>query len=155
VILLEIFRDYAGRYGEHYCKFSLQPNEYKKCYCVLLNNCSHLNFLKKSCSLGLVRWFATKLRNSKSFWSICMKFSGLACLDMKNIYGKCRGKQTSTRKVIALALIHVNPQPAYSIEWRIYASFRTLCIWTYDAYMRHSAKKVLNAYISHFFIEMS
>jgi len=40
-MLLEIFGDYAGRYGEH-CKFSLQPNEYKKYYCVLPNNCSHL-----------------------------------------------------------------------------------------------------------------
>jgi len=28
-----------------------------------------------------------------------------------------------------------------------YASFRTLCIWTYDAYMRHSAPKVLNTSI--------
>jgi len=35
LILLEIFRDYAGRYGEHYCKFSLQPNDCKNdivCY---------------------------------------------------------------------------------------------------------------------------
>jgi len=35
LILLEIFRDYAGSYGEHYCKFSLKPNEYKNvivCY---------------------------------------------------------------------------------------------------------------------------
>jgi len=30
----------------------------------------------------------------------------------------------------------------YSIEWRIYA-FRTLCIWTYDAYKLDSAKKLL------------
>jgi len=26
--------DYMGRYGEHYCKFSLQPNEYKMLLCV-------------------------------------------------------------------------------------------------------------------------
>jgi len=64
-MLLEIVRDYAGRYGEHYCKFSLQPNEYKKCYCVLPNNCSHLTFLKQSFSLGLARWFATKPQNQK------------------------------------------------------------------------------------------
>jgi len=31
-----------------------------------------------------------------------MKFSGLAYLDMKNICGKFRCKQTSTQKVIAL-----------------------------------------------------
>jgi len=37
--------------------------------------------------------------------------------------------------------------PTYSIQWRIYASFRTLCIWTYDAYMRHSATKAL-AYLA-------
>jgi len=84
----------------------------------------------RSTGLGLVRWFATKLHNSKSFWSICMKFSGLASLHMKNICGKFRCKQTSTRKVIALAFVHVNPHPVYSIEWRIYASFPNLCIWT-------------------------
>jgi len=61
-----------------------------------------------------------------------MKFSGLACLDRKNICGKFCCKQTSTWKVIALVF-----------EWRIYASFRILCILTYDAYMRHSAPKVL------------
>jgi len=72
-----------------------------------------------------------------------MKFSGLACLDVKNICGIFRCEQTSTRKVIMLAFIHVNPHLAYSIEWRRYASFRTLCIWTYDTYMRHSATKVL------------
>jgi len=42
----EIFKDYAERYGEHYCEFSLQPNESKKCYCVLQNNSSHLNFFE-------------------------------------------------------------------------------------------------------------
>jgi len=119
LILLEIFRDYVGRYGEHCCKFSLQPNEYKKCYCVLPNNCSRRTFLKKSCSLGLGRWFATKLHNSKSFWSICMKFSGWACLNMKKICGKFRCKQTSTRKVIALAFIYANPHLTYLIEWRM------------------------------------
>jgi len=67
LILLEIFKDYAGWYGEHYCKFSLQPNVYKKCYCVLPKNCSHQTFLKKSCSLGLARCFATKLHNSQRF----------------------------------------------------------------------------------------
>jgi len=45
-----------------------------------------------------------------------MKFSGLACLDMKNICGKFRCKQTITQKVITLAFIHVNLHPAYSIE---------------------------------------
>jgi len=49
-----------------------------------------------------------------------MKFSGLACLDMKNICGKFRYKLTSMRKVIALA--YVNPHLAY---------------WLNDAYMRH------------------
>jgi len=142
LISLEIVRDYANRYGEHCCKFSLQPNEYKNCYCVLPNNCSHTTFLKKSCSLGPARWFATKLHNSKCFWSTFMKFSGWACLDMKTICGKVRCKQTSIRKVIALAFIYVNPHLAYLVEWRIYASFRTLCIWTYDAYMRQSAPKV-------------
>jgi len=39
-----IANDYAGRYGELDCKFLLQPNEYKKCYCVLQNNYSHLTF---------------------------------------------------------------------------------------------------------------
>jgi len=117
----------------------------KKCYCVLPNNCSHLTFLKKFCSLGLARWFSTELRNSERFCSICMKFSGLMCLVMKTICGKFRCKQTSTRSVIALAFIHVNPHQAYSIEWRIYASFRTLCIWTYDAYIRQSAPKVLTS----------
>jgi len=129
LILLEIFRDCVGRYGEHYCKFSLQPNECKKYYCVSPNNCSHLTFLKKSCSLGLARWFATKLHNSRSFWWICMR---LACLDMKNICRKFRCKQTSTQKVVALVF-----------EWRIYGSIRTLCIWMFDAHMRHSAPKVL------------
>jgi len=42
--------------------------------------------------LGLVRRFATKHHNSKSFWSISMKFSGFACLDMKNICVKLRSK---------------------------------------------------------------
>jgi len=46
---------------------------------------------------------------------------------------------------ILLAFIHINPHPAYSIEWRIYAPFHTLCIWTHDAYVHHSAKKMLNA----------
>jgi len=49
--------------------------------------------------------------------------------------------QTSMRKIISLAFIYVNLHLAYSIEWRIYASFRTLCIWTYDAYMSQSAQK--------------
>jgi len=53
--LIEIFRDFAGRYGEHDGKFSLQPNQHKKCYCVLPNNCTHQTFLKKSCSLRQ-RW---------------------------------------------------------------------------------------------------
>jgi len=109
---------------------------------VVPNNCSHLTFLKKSCSLGLARWFATKLHNSQSFWSISMKILGFTCLDMKNICGRFRGKQPTTRKVIALVFLYVNPHLAYLIEWRIYASFRTLCIWTYDAYMRHSSPKV-------------
>ena len=123
-----------GRYGEHYCTFSLQPNECKTCYCELPNKCSQLTFLKTSCILDLERWFATKLHNSKSVWSVCMKFSGLASRDMKNIFGKLHCKQTSTRKVIALVF-----------EWRIYASFRTLCVWTYVAYMRHSDPKVLKS----------
>jgi len=59
-----------------------------------------------------------------------MKLSGLACLDMNNICGKFHCKQTSTWKVTASAFIHINPHPAYSIEWRIHASFSTLCIWT-------------------------
>jgi len=71
-----------------------------------------------------------------------MKFSGLACIDMKNICGKFRCKQTSTQKVFALAFMHINPHSAYSIEWRLYVSFRTLCISTYDAYIRHSTPKV-------------
>jgi len=29
LILLKILKDYAGRYDEHFCKFSLQPTEYK------------------------------------------------------------------------------------------------------------------------------
>jgi len=62
-----------------------------------------------------------------------LKVSGLACLDMTNICRICRCKQTSMRKIIALVF-----------EWRIYASFLTLCIWTYDAYMRHSAPMVLS-----------
>jgi len=116
LILLEIFRDYVGRYGEHYFKFSLQPNEYKKCHCVLPNNCSHLTFLKKSCSLGLVRWFATNF-TTQSFWSICTRFSGLVCLDMKNICGKFHCKVSC---------------------WRLYTSIRTRHIQLNDAYMRHS-----------------
>jgi len=44
---------------------------------------------------------------------------------MKNICGKLHCKQTSTQKAILLAFIHVNPHLAYSIEWRIYASFST------------------------------
>ena len=99
---------------------------------MLSNNCSPLTFLKKSCSLGLERWFATRLHNSKRFWSICTKFSGLACLDMKNICGKFRCKQIRMRKVIPLLF-----------EWRMYASFRILCIWTYEANMHSSAPKVL------------
>ena len=65
------------------------------------------------------------------------------CLVMKNICGKFRCKQTSMRKVIALEFIYVNPHPTYSIEWRMYASSRTLCIWMYDAYVRQLAPKVL------------
>jgi len=52
---------------------------------------------------------------------------------------KIRCKQTSMRKVIALVFIYVNPHLAYSIE---YASFCTLCIWTYDAYVSISTKGV-------------
>jgi len=82
----------------------------------VLNNCAHLTFLKKSYSLGLARWFATKLHNSKSFWSICIIFSGLACLDMKNICGKFHCKPTSTQKVNALAFIYIDSHLAYLIE---------------------------------------
>jgi len=28
----EIFKGYAGSYGEHYCKFSLQTNDCEKLY---------------------------------------------------------------------------------------------------------------------------
>jgi len=52
-----------------------------------------------------------------------MKFSGLACLDMKNICEKIHCKQTSTQKVIALDL---------------YTSIRTRHIQLNDTYMRHS-----------------
>jgi len=44
-----------------------------------------------------------------------MKFSGLACLDMKNICGKFHCKQTSTWKVITLAFVYVNLHLAYLI----------------------------------------
>jgi len=49
-----------------------------------------------------------------------------------------------TRNVIALSFTYVNPHPVYSIDWLIYASFRTLCIWTYNAYMRQLLPKVIN-----------
>jgi len=95
-------------------------------------------------------WAATKLHNSKSFWSICMKISGIMCPVMKNICGKFHCQQTSMRKVIALVFIYA--YLACSIKWRIYASFRTVCIWMHDAYMRHwrymcqSALKVLRVW---------
>jgi len=94
---------------------ALAPSAPRACApdCVLPNNCSHLTLLKMSCSIDLGRWFATQLHYSNRFWSIRVKFSGLACLDMKNSCGNFRCKQTSTRKVIALAFIHVNPHPAY------------------------------------------
>ena len=59
---------------------------------------------------------STKRHNSKTVWSICMKFPGIMCLVMKNICGKFRCKQTSSRKVIALAFIYVNPHLAYSMN---------------------------------------
>jgi len=71
-----------------------------------------------------------------------MKFSGITCPVIKNVCGKFCCKQTNTRKVIALTFINVNPHPVYSIEWHIYPSFRTLCIWTYGAYLRQPAPKV-------------
>jgi len=100
------------------------------------------NFFEKPCSLGLARQFDTKLHKSRSFWSIYMKFSGLMCLGITNICGNFRYKQ-STRTVIALAYVFVNPHPAHSIKWRIYASISTPCIWTYDVYMRQSATNML------------
>jgi len=115
LILLNILNDYADQYGEHYCEFSLQPNEYKKCYCVLRSIGSHLTFLKKSCSLGLARWFAIKLHNSNSFGQN-INFVGLMCRGMKNISRNFPGKQTSTGNVIALAIICLSPHPAYSIK---------------------------------------
>jgi len=45
-----------------------------------------------------------------------MKFSGLACLDMKNICGKFRCKQTRTQKVIGLAFKHVNLYLVYILH---------------------------------------
>ena len=59
---------------------------------------------------------STKRHNSKTVWSICMKFPGIMCLVMKDICGKFRCKQTSSRKVIALAFIYVNPHLAYSMN---------------------------------------
>jgi len=51
-MLLEIFRDYVGRYGEHHHKFSLQPNEYKKCYSIVCYQTTvRTHLFWKSCSL--------------------------------------------------------------------------------------------------------
>jgi len=38
------------------------------------------------------------------------------CLVIKNIRGKFHWQQTSTRKVIALAFVYVNPHQVYPIE---------------------------------------
>jgi len=74
-----------------------------------------------------------------------INFVGLMCRGTKKICRNFRGKQTSTENVIALAITCLSPHPTYSIKWRIliYASFSTLYIWTYDAYMRQSKPKVL------------
>jgi len=42
LILPDIFRSYAGRYGEHYCKFDGKTNKYEKSYCVLRSKRLHL-----------------------------------------------------------------------------------------------------------------
>jgi len=57
-----------------------------------------------------------------------MKILRLMYLGMKNICGNFCCKQTSMRKVTTLAF---------------FASISTWCIWTYDAYMLRSARKVL------------
>jgi len=44
-----------------------------------------------------------KLHNlKKSFWSICMKFSGVMCLDRKNICGNnhCKNKYKKVYSVV-------------------------------------------------------
>jgi len=61
---------------------------------------------------------------------------------MKIICGNFFAKK-STRKVFALVFIYINPHPAYSIEWHVYALFTTMRIWTYVAYMRQSVPKLL------------
>jgi len=139
-MLLEIFMDYAGRYGiaNIYCS----EMNIKICYCVSLNNCSHLTFLKKSCSQGLARWFDTKLRDSKCFLLICMKFSGIMCLVIKNICGKFCFKHAIIRKVITLAFIYVNPHPAYSI-WMTHICVIPHLVCLNEWRMRQSAQKVL------------
>jgi len=39
LMLSEIFKGYARRHGDYYCKFSLQTEEYDKRHCILRNNC--------------------------------------------------------------------------------------------------------------------
>ena len=68
LILPEIFKGYAGRYGEHYCELSLQTNECEKRYCVLCNNCLQHIFVKKLCNLSLDKRFDGKRHTSKVFY---------------------------------------------------------------------------------------
>jgi len=46
-MLLEIFMDYAGRYGEHFCKYLLQPNEYKNLLLCVIKQLFAPNFFEK------------------------------------------------------------------------------------------------------------
>jgi len=85
------------------------------------------NFFEKVLQPRPRRWFSTKHYNSKRFWSICIKFSGIMCQVIKNIRGKFCCKQTSMQKAIALAFIYVNLHLVYSIEWRICVNQHRRC----------------------------
>jgi len=82
------------------------------------------NFFYKSCSLGLARQL-----DAKSFWSVCMKFSGLMCLvwtfaeifiPKKGVQKKflCCHFQRWTR-CKWMMYIYVIPHPAHLNEWHI------------------------------------
>jgi len=84
-------------------------------------------FLKTSCRLGLASWLDTKLHNSKCFQSICMKFSRLMCLGIKNICRNFCCKRRRMKRVNTLSFSLTDKSGSCKVN-DIHMSFRNRCI---------------------------
>ena len=134
----------TSRYAEHYCKFSLQPNEYKQCYCVLPNNCSQLTFLKRSCSLA--RWFATTLPNSRVFGVNLYEIFRIHVSSYEEPLWKISLQTNKYAKSYRVG-VYICQSALGIFDWMTHICVIPQCSWMYDAYASISIVALANRII--------